>query len=101
MPDLITVHPFLEITLNLKVQKTGNDIFHMESHFLLLANFYPVRNIWIVRTELKGNIFQVSTIFLISAHLQKAADLALRPKVMALYKNANLLLRESEVRLIS
>ena len=37
----------------------------------------------------------------VSAHLQKAADLALRPKVMALYKNANLLLRESEVRLIS
>ena len=31
-------------------------------------------------------------------HLQKAADLALRPKVMALYENANLLLRESEVR---
>ena len=37
----------------------------------------------------------------VSAHLQKAADLALRPKVMALYENANLLLRESEVRLIS
>ena len=37
----------------------------------------------------------------VSAHLQKAADLALRPKVMAIYENANLLLRESEVRLIS
>ena len=37
----------------------------------------------------------------ISTHLQKADDLALRPKVMALYENANLLLRESEVRFIS
>ena len=37
----------------------------------------------------------------VSAHLRKADDLALRPKVMALYENANLLLRESEVRLIS
>ena len=37
----------------------------------------------------------------VSAHLQKTADLALCTKVMELYENANLLLRESEVRLIS
>ena len=30
----------------------------------------------------------------VTAHLQKAADLALRPKVMALYENANLLLKK-------
>ena len=36
----------------------------------------------------------------VSAHLQKAADLAIHPKVMALYKNANLLLQKSEVRFI-
>ena len=35
----------------------------------------------------------------VSDHLQKAADLALRPKVMALYENANLLLEK--VKLVS
>ena len=36
----------------------------------------------------------------LSSHLHKAADLALRQKVMALYKNANLLIRKSEGRFI-
>ena len=35
----------------------------------------------------------------LSAHLQKAADLALRPKVMALYKNENLLLKKLKLDL--
>ena len=35
----------------------------------------------------------------ISDHLQKAADLALRPKVMALYENANLLLEKVKLDL--
>ena len=35
----------------------------------------------------------------VSAHLQKAADLALRPKVMALYENANLLLEKVKLDL--
>ena len=35
----------------------------------------------------------------VSAHLQKAADLALRPKVMALYENANLLLEKLKLDL--
>ena len=30
----------------------------------------------------------------VSAHLQKAANLALRPKVMALYENENVLLKK-------
>ena len=35
----------------------------------------------------------------VSAHLQKASDLALRPKVMALYENANLLLEKVKLDL--
>ena len=35
----------------------------------------------------------------VSAHLQKAADLTLRPKVMALYKNATLLLEKVKLDL--
>ena len=35
----------------------------------------------------------------VSAHLQKAADLALRPKVMELYENANLLLEKVKLDL--
>ena len=35
----------------------------------------------------------------VSDHLQKAADLALRPKVMALYENANLLLKKVKLEL--
>ena len=35
----------------------------------------------------------------VSDHLRKAADLALRPKVMALYKNANLLLEKVKLEL--
>ena len=35
----------------------------------------------------------------VSDHLQKAADLALRPKVMALYENANLLLEKVKLDL--
>ena len=35
----------------------------------------------------------------VSAHLQKAADLALRPKVMELYENANLLLENVKLDL--
>ena len=35
----------------------------------------------------------------VSAHLQKAANLAIRPKVMALYKNTNLLLKKVKLDL--
>ena len=35
----------------------------------------------------------------VSAHLQKASDLALRPKVMALYENSNLLLEKVKLDL--
>ena len=35
----------------------------------------------------------------VTAHLQKAADLALRPKVMDLYENANLLLERVKLEL--
>ena len=35
----------------------------------------------------------------VSDHLQKAADLALRPKVMALFENANLLLEKVKMEL--
>ena len=35
----------------------------------------------------------------LSYHLQKAADLALRPKVMAIYENANLLLEKVKLDL--
>ena len=35
----------------------------------------------------------------VSTHLQKAADLVLRPKAMALYKNANLLLEKVKLDL--
>ena len=35
----------------------------------------------------------------VSGHLQKADDLALRPKVMALYDNANLLLEKVKLDL--
>ena len=36
---------------------------------------------------------------MVSANLRKAADLALRPKVVALYKNANLLLKKVKLDL--
>ena len=35
----------------------------------------------------------------VSEHIQKAADLALRPKVMALFENANLLLEKVKLEL--
>ena len=57
----ITVHQLLELIINLRVHMTGYDAVNMESHCVLLANFYPISDTWIVRIELKSNIFQVST----------------------------------------
>ena len=65
MLAIIRVYPFLEIIINFKVHMTVHDIVHMESHGVLITNFYPVSNTWIVRVELKYNILQVSTKFLI------------------------------------
>ena len=65
MLAIIMVHTFLELIINLRVHMTGHDAVHIESHCVLITNFYPVSNTWIVRVELKYNILQVSTKFLI------------------------------------
>ena len=63
--SIITVHPFVEHIINLRVHITVHEIIHMKPHCVLLANFYSVGDIWIIRIELKSNIFQVSTKFVI------------------------------------
>ena len=65
MLAIITVNPFLELIINLRFHMTGHDVVHMETHCVLLAKFYPVSDTWIVRIEIKSNIFQVSTKFII------------------------------------
>ena len=57
MLGIIRVHSFFELIINLGVHMTGHDVYHMEYHCVLLANFYPVRDTWIVMIELKPNIF--------------------------------------------
>ena len=65
MLAIIMVHLFLELIINFRVPMTGHDVVHMESHYLFLARFYPVSDIWIIRIELKSNLLQVSTKFLV------------------------------------
>ena len=36
---------------------TGHDVVYMESHCVLLTKFYPVSDTWIVRIEIKYNIY--------------------------------------------
>ena len=62
---IITVHTLIELIINLRIHMPGHDIYYMESHCVLLANFYPASETWIIRIELKSNIFQVTTEFLI------------------------------------
>ena len=62
MLAIIKVYPFLEFIINLRAHMTGYDDVSMESQCVLLVNVYPVSDTWIVKIELKFNIFQVSTI---------------------------------------
>ena len=66
MLGIITVHPFIGLILNLRVHMNLNYFIHMKYHCVLLANFYLVSNTWIVRIELKSNLFLVSAKVLIN-----------------------------------
>ena len=61
----ITVNPFLKLIINLRIHMTGHDVVHIESHCVLISNFYTVSDTWIIMIELRSNIFQVSMEFLI------------------------------------
>ena len=65
MLAMITVHSFFELIINLRVQMTVHEVIHMEYKCMLLANLYPVSDTWIVMIELRQNIFQVSTYFIL------------------------------------
>ena len=56
MLAIIKVNPFLELIINHRIHMTVHEFFHMEPHHVLLANFYPVSDTWIVRIEIKSNI---------------------------------------------
>ena len=53
---IIKVHQFFELVVNLRVHMTVHDVVHMEYHYMFIAKFYPVGNIWIVSIEIKSNI---------------------------------------------
>ena len=57
MLAIIMVHTFLELIINISIRMTGHDVIHMESHYMLLDNFYHVRNTWIVSIELRIQSF--------------------------------------------
>ena len=61
MLAIVVVQPLLELIIKIRFHMTGHDVVHMESHCELLYKFYPVSDTWIVRIELKYNLFQVST----------------------------------------
>ena len=65
MINIITVHPLIELIINLSIHMTVHGSIHMESHCVLIDKFYPVSDTCIVSIELKSSILQVPMKFII------------------------------------